>query len=152
MPYRCLAVGPKHDAELNASIASYEKRLTRANSLNWQLLPYAAQSDETARRVESASMLAKIKDEDYVVLCDERGQELSSPALAAKLEALQSQSRDIVFVIGGAYGVDDALRDRADFIWSLSSLVFPHQIVRLILAEQLYRVQCINTGHPYHHS
>jgi 23S rRNA (pseudouridine1915-N3)-methyltransferase len=60
-------------------------------------------------------------------------------------------ARDVVLVIGGAYGVDEALARRADFVWSLSRLVFPHQLVRLILLEQLYRSQEIASGRPYHH-
>jgi 23S rRNA (pseudouridine1915-N3)-methyltransferase len=58
----------------------------------------------------------------------------------------------VVIIIGGAYGVDENVRKRADLIWSLSPLVFPHQLVRLLLIEQLYRAQEIAAGHPYHHS
>ena len=74
-----------------------------------------------------------------------------SPALATRLRAAFDRGRPVTVVIGGAYGVDDRVRERADFVWSLSLLVFPHQLVRLILAEQLYRAQEIAAGRPYHH-
>ncbi len=70
---------------------------------------------------------------------------------AGRLQGAFDSSRQVAVVIGGAYGVDDRVRQRADFVWSLSKLVFPHQLVRLILAEQLYRAQEIAGGRPYHH-
>jgi 23S rRNA (pseudouridine1915-N3)-methyltransferase len=86
-----------------------------------------------------------------VVLLDERGVSLDSPALALKVDQLATQGKAITFLIGGAYGVTDALRKKADLVWSLSPLVFPHQLVRLILTEQLYRAQQILAGGSYHH-
>jgi len=82
-------------------------------------------------------------------LLDERGRNLSSPELSAVIVEHTSQS--IVFIIGGAYGVTDDVRRRANLVWSLSKLVFPHQLVRLILTEQLYRAQEIARGGKYHH-
>lgn len=151
MSYRILAIGPKHDADLKPIIESYEQRLRRWGGVTWSLLPYASHLDETSRRVESASLLQKIKVDDYVILLDERGKELTSPALAQHLDSLRASSRRILFVIGGAYGVDESLRGRADLVWSLSPLVFPHQIIRLLLVEQLYRAHTIVENHPYHH-
>ena len=85
------------------------------------------------------------------MLLDERGQNVDSPALASRLQGAFDSSKQVAVIIGGAYGVDDRVRQRADFVWSLSKLVFPHQLVRLILAEQLYRAQEIAGGRPYHH-
>ena len=85
------------------------------------------------------------------MLLDERGDEIDSPQLARVLDNAFTVGRQITFIIGGAYGVDDRVHQRADFVWSLSPLVFPHQLVRLILSEQLYRAQQITAGHPYHH-
>ena len=82
---------------------------------------------------------------------DERGDELDSPPLAKLFDTAFTASRQMTIVIGGAYGVDDRVHQRADIVWSLSPLVFPHQLVRLILSEQLYRAQQIIAGHPYHH-
>ncbi|MGE5327716.1 MAG: 23S rRNA (pseudouridine(1915)-N(3))-methyltransferase RlmH, partial [Thiobacillus sp.] len=89
--------------------------------------------------------------DDAVILLDEAGKLINSQDLSRKLTEYFNRSKNIVFVIGGAYGVHDALFERADFIWSLSPLVFPHQLVRLILTEQIYRAQEIDAGHPYHH-
>ena len=96
--------------------------------------------------------VAKLDARDYVVVMDERGANLSSPELSNKLSAVIESSRQIVIVIGGAYGVSDATRVRADLIWSLSKLVFPHELVRVLLAEQVYRAQEIASGGKYHHA
>ncbi|MDN6350790.1 MAG: 23S rRNA (pseudouridine(1915)-N(3))-methyltransferase RlmH, partial [Yaniella sp.] len=82
---------------------------------------------------------------------DERGKNFSSPQLAGQLQQLFDTSHSVALVIGGAYGVNDQLRARADTVWSLSNLVFPHQLVRLMVAEQIYRAQEISAGRPYHH-
>lgn len=92
-----------------------------------------------------------LKPDDYVILLDERGKQFDSPALSAKLADIAAGARPVVIVIGGAYGVDERLLERADLIWSLSPLVFPHRLVRLILVEQLYRFQSIRAGQKYHH-
>lgn len=151
MAYRIYAIGPKHDPGLQASIVTYEKRLSRVGGVDWVLLPYSPLKNENARHAESSAIRAKIKTDDYVILLDGRGIELSSEGLAAHLDTARTNSKHIVFVIGGAYGVDEELRSRADLVWSLSRLVFPHQIVRLILVEQLYRAHTVLDNHPYHH-
>jgi 23S rRNA (pseudouridine1915-N3)-methyltransferase len=85
-------------------------------------------------------------------LLDETGKQLDSPALTRLIEECQLRSRPITIVIGGAYGVTTELMERADIVLSLSKLVFPHQLVRLIIAEQLYRCQEISRGSGYHHA
>ena len=100
--------------------------------------------------VADNKILAKLGS-DYVILLDERGKAITSPALAKTLQKPLDNSRSVTLIIGGAYGVDQSVHDRADFVWSLSPLVFPHQLVRLILAEQIYRAQEIAGGRPYHH-
>jgi len=88
---------------------------------------------------------------DYVILLDERGKALDSPTLSKVLEEPLNRSQLVVLIIGGAYGVDESIHERANIVWSLSPLVFPHQLVRLMLTEQLYRAQEISVGRPYHH-
>ena len=83
-------------------------------------------------------------------MLDERGKNLSSPELSDLIT--EHTDKHIVFIIGGAYGVTSDLRQKSNIVWSLSNLVFPHQLVRLILAEQLYRAQEIHRGSHYHHS
>lgn len=151
MPVRILAIGKKHESWVDEGIAHYEKRLQRPFETSWQLLPHSAREGDAARSDESARLLAKITDEDYVILLDERGTNLDSPSLSSYLLSSLQRSQPVVVIIGGAYGVDDSIHRRANLIWSLSKLVFPHQLVRLILAEQIYRAQEIAAGRPYHH-
>ncbi len=148
---RILAVGKKHETWVSDGIARYEQRLRKPFDASWQLLPHSAREGEAARSEESDRILSKLDRDAYVVLLDERGLNLDSPELASRLRGAFDSSRQVAVVIGGAYGVDDRVRRRADLVWSLSKLVFPHQLVRLILAEQLYRAQEISGGRPYHH-
>lgn len=149
-----LAIGKQHDSLLADVINNYTKRLQHYCKPSWRLLDVAKGKItlDVARRTESSAIRAEITPDDFVILLDERGRQLSSPALAKLLEARQQQAtKRVVFIIGGAYGVDDDLRKRADFVWSLSNLVFPHQLVRLILTEQIYRAFTIIKNEPYHH-
>lgn len=147
-----LSVGKRHDPSVAAAIDEFTARLGREVETSWQLVKPSGADELSARRVESAAVLDFIQDGDFVVLCDERGREVSSEALAGLYDRWLEQYQRIVFVIGGAYGVDSTLRERADMVWSLSQLVFPHQLVRLLLVEQLYRARMISKNHPYHHS
>lgn len=148
-PIIIIAVGTRHDPDLLQAIHRYERRLPGV--ITWQLIPASTESDEGARRIESRSIIEKLQTGDFVILLDERGLELTSPRLSQSLERWQQLGKRIVFIIGGAFGVDSILSERADYTWSLSPLVFPHQLVRLILVEQLYRSAMISQGHPYHH-
>ena len=147
-----LSVGKRHDPALQASIEDFTIRLDREIETTWHLIKPSGADELTARRVESAAVLDFVKSDDFVVLLDERGRELSSEALSAQYDDWLARPGRIIFVIGGAYGVDEAMHARADYVLALSKLVFPHQLVRLVLAEQLYRARMISKNHPYHHS
>lgn len=151
MAIKILAIGKKHASWVSEGIERYESRLKKPYVTEWVLLPHSALADEAARQEESERILSKLQPQDFVILLDERGDELESPQLATLFDNTFTAGRQIVLIIGGAYGVDDFVHQRADIVWSLSPLVFPHQLVRLILAEQLYRAQQITAGHPYHH-
>lgn len=151
MTVKILAIGKKHESWVADGITRHEKRLRKPFDVTWQLLPHSSREGDAARAEESERILAKVDRDAYLVLLDERGRNVDSPALAASLRGAFDAGRSVTVVIGGAYGVDDRVRQRADFVWSLSKLVFPHQLVRLILAEQLYRAQEIAAGRPYHH-
>ena len=148
---RIVAVGKKHESWVADGIERYEKRLKRPFDVEWVLLPHSAREGLSARKDESERILSRLRDDEYIVLLDERGKMIDSPALARHLLAPLESSKNVTVIIGGAYGVDESVHTRADFVWSLSPLVFPHQLVRLILAEQLYRAQEIAGGRPYHH-
>jgi 23S rRNA (pseudouridine1915-N3)-methyltransferase len=143
-----LAIG-RAQAEDAAMAAEYLKRLGKsvaakeiAASKN---LPAAVACEAEAER-----LLALIPAKAFAVLLDERGKDLSSREFAAKLAAWQERGQDIIFVIGGADGVTDEVRGRADFTLAFGKLTWPHRLARVMLLEQLYRARQINAGHPYH--
>jgi len=146
-----IAVGKKHESWIVEGLARYEKRLSKPWDVRWVLLPHSSAEGSGARQDESERILQRLNPQDFVVLLDERGKLLDSPSLARQVEGIFPTGKSIVCIIGGAYGVNEALTARANLVWSLSPLVFPHQLVRLILIEQLYRGQEIAAGHPYHH-
>jgi 23S rRNA (pseudouridine1915-N3)-methyltransferase len=152
MAISIIAIGKKHESWVLEGIDRYETRLKKPFNIEWVLLPHSALNDDAARQEESERILSRANDRDFVILLDERGDEIDSPQLSRLLDSTFTAGRMITIVIGGAYGVDDRVHQRADFVWSLSPLVFPHQLVRLILTEQLYRAQQITSGHPYHHN
>ena len=151
MSVRILAVGKKHESWVVDGIGRYEKRLRKPYDTAWQLLPHSSREGDAARAEESDRLLSKLDRDAFVVLLDERGRNVDSPALARTLQGAFDAGRPVTAIIGGAYGVDDRVRARADFVWSLSQLVFPHQLVRLMLVEQLYRSQEISANRSYHH-
>lgn len=151
MSIRIIAIGKKHESWIIDGIQRYQKRLKKPFDVEWVLLPHSAKKGQEARQNESETISMRLGDDEYVVLLDEKGKLLDSPALSAALLSPLERSRSVAVIIGGAYGVDQSLHDRADLVWSLSLLVFPHQLVRLLLVEQLYRSQEIAAGNPYHH-
>ncbi|MDR0590993.1 MAG: 23S rRNA (pseudouridine(1915)-N(3))-methyltransferase RlmH [Candidatus Nomurabacteria bacterium] len=140
-----ISVGKKY--EYAEAIRDYEKRLQGVFAIRWVLVPNSAKNGPEARKTESEGIFKAINSSDYIVLLDERGVQLTSPEFSELLTTEHSP----VLVIGGAYGVSDELRQRADKVVALGKMVFPHQLVRLILTEQIYRAQTIAQGHPYHH-
>lgn len=146
-----LAVGKKHEDWVAVGVERYQKRLRKPYDVTWELIPHSHAEGARARQEESERLLTRIKDDSYVILLDERGKNMSSPELSTLLNHTLQSSQSIVVIIGGAYGVDARVAARATTQWSLSKLVFPHQLVRLVLVEQLYRAQSIAAGSAYHH-
>src|SRR3990167_10168141 len=126
-----VAIGKKHEDWLVEGIERYEKRLKVPFNLNWTFLRSSLQKGAVASKEESESIMNKLKPDDYVVLLDELGKMYDSPTLSKTLTIPLEQSKNVIIVIGGAYGVSEELQNRADIVWSLSPLVFPHQLVRL---------------------
>ena len=147
-----LAIGKKHEPWIQDGLERYQKRLKAPWNIEWVLLPHSALEGTGARQEESERIRKRLSAADYVVLLDERGKRYDSPAFANLFENAFTQAKNTVLVIGGAYGVDDAMFQRADVVLSLSDMVFPHQLVRLLLAEQVYRAQSIAAGAKYHHA
>ncbi len=145
-----LSIGNKTPPELQPLIDEYIRRLPRNIRIDWQYLKHGQGADTTSKNHEAEKLLKYIKKTDFVILLDEVGTLVSSTKLSGIL--FSEAHQNITFVIGGAYGVANNIKTRADKIVSLSKLIFPHKIVRLVLAEQIYRSHCIHVGHPYHHS
>ena len=151
MPIRIITIGKKHESWVAEGIERYQRRLKRPFVIEWVFLPHSALFGVRARQEESGRILTRLNAGDYIILLDERGQNIGSSDLSKLLLAPLEVSRQVIIIVGGAYGVDETIHQKANFIWSLSHLVFPHQLVRLILSEQLYRSQEIAGGKPYHH-
>lgn len=157
MKVACWSVGKAHESYIKEGVELFTGRLQHYFKTEWTLLPVPKStgmlSEMDLRRKEAAMILEWIEKDDYLVLLDETGRSLSSEGLASFLQTRANEStKRVVFLIGGAYGVDESIKKRANFCWSLSTLVFPHQLVRLILAEQLYRAATILRNEKYHHS
>jgi len=151
MSLHILVIGKKHESWIAEGIERYQKRLKAPFLAEWILVAHSSLDGLRARQDESERILSRLDAYDFIVLLDERGKELDSPTFAGVLKAELDRSQKVLVIIGGAFGVTDVLRDKANLVWSLSPLVFPHQLVRLILVEQLYRAQQITLGGSYHH-
>lgn len=142
-----ISPGKGHDYTVAEGIAEYEKRLSKAFAIEWAH-PKPSDKDE-----EGNAILKLLKSGDYVVLLDERGKDIDTPNFAKLLDTqMQAGAKRLVFIIGGAFGVSDEVKARADTILKLSSLVFPHMLARLIVLEQLYRAHSVLAGGKYHHA
>ena len=149
MKHIILIVGKKHESWVEPGILRFCERLRAPFAVEVVILPNSSKERAGAIQDESEAILRRLKPDDVVILLDERGKNMSSPELSELI--LAHTDRHIVLIIGGAYGVNEEVRRRADVLWSLSRLVFPHQLVRLIVSEQLYRAQEIARGGKYHH-
>lgn len=138
-----LAGGKKPTDWQQTAIQEYQKRLKKPYDLSWQFLPEA----KLAKQLETWPFSGR----DFVIVCDERGENISSGEYSRKLQAAFLNNKNVVILIGGAYGFSEQVRQNADFLWSFSKLVFPHALARVIVTEQTYRAQEIALGHPYHH-
>ena len=147
-----IAIGRKHESWLVEAVERYEKRLRAPFDIKWEFIPPSKQKGSKARDEESERIIKALNKSQSVFILDERGKLLDSPALSKKLEETLHHSSRITIIIGGAYGISNDLRNQADFTWSLSPLVFPHQLVRVILIEQIYRSQTIVNSTPYHNT
>jgi 23S rRNA (pseudouridine1915-N3)-methyltransferase len=154
MKIRVLAVGPKMPAWVNDGAGDYLKRLPRELPVEFVTLSLGNrgknQPAEKAIAQEGDSMLAAIRDSDHVVALDLHGQAWSTEQLSGQLQYWREQAKDLVILIGGPDGLDPRALARADQRWSLSNLTLPHPLVRVLLAEQVYRAWSISQNHPYH--
>lgn len=158
MKLHVVAVGHRMPDWVTAGFGEYARRMPReARLFLTEIRPEgrgggAAGAQAVARmlRAEHQRIEAALPPACCKVVLDERGRSFSTRQLADTMARWQQQGRDIAFIIGGADGTAAALRDEADLLWSLSPLTLPHALVRVVLAEQLYRAISILKHHPYH--
>lgn len=154
MRARLIAVGERMPAWVGEGFAEYRKRL--AHDLPLELIELKpglrgkGRDDARAMADEGAAILAALPRDTHVVALDGRGKPFSSEELATQLSAWRMSGRDLAFLVGGPDGHAAEVLARADQCWSLGPLTLPHMLVRLVLAEQLYRATTLLAGHPYH--
>ena len=140
---RIIAGGKKHVSWANEVISEYEKRLRKPFDVKWEIFEEEKLNNFLEKWPFSGN--------DFVILLDERGKNLSSPEFSELLERNFVASKNIIIIIGGAFGVSEEVRKNANFVWSYSRLVFPHMLMRVMLTEQIYRAMEISMGGKYHH-
>ena len=156
MKFELWSIGKPHETYVLKGIEDFTKRLNHYFKTEWQIIPplkgSASLSEEELKKKEADVIMGLLNDDDYLVLLDERGKHISSEDLADFIQKrANSGVRKVVFLIGGAFGVDVSVFKRADYTLSFSKFVFPHMLVRLLLAEQLYRACTILRNEKYHH-
>lgn len=150
------AIGRDHESYVSEGIGDFTRRITNYFPVSWKIFPVPKNSglltQEDLKKKEGELILKNLSPTDFLTVLDERGKMIDSMKLAGMLQSRANESaRNCIFLIGGAFGVDDSIRERSNFTWSLSPLTFPHQLVRLILAEQVYRACTILRNEKYHH-
>lgn len=150
------SIGKAHEVYVKPGVEEFTRRIGHYFPVTWHILPvpkHTGMLSEADLRVAEARMVEDwLSREDYLVALDERGKSIGSEQLATFMQSRANEGvKQLVFLIGGAYGLDSAILKRAKFTWSLSALTFPHQLVRLILAEQVYRACTILRNEKYHH-
>lgn len=150
------SVGKPHEAYVKTGIEEFTKRATNYFPVQWNILPVPKNagmlSEADLKKREGEMIRSFLKEDDYLIALDERGKEFTSEGLANFIQQRANESsKHLVFLIGGAFGLDETVLKTAKLKWSLSPLTFPHQLVRLILAEQVYRACTILRNEKYHH-
>lgn len=143
MKIRILAIGKLKRGPLTELVNEYRKRC--------QWFIEILEIDHGPKATEAKDLMERITDEDYVILLDETGTGFSSQRFSEKLENLQNLGTSrVTFVIGGALGVEEIIKERADLILAFGEQTWPHMLTRVMLVEQIYRAEQILKGHPYH--
>jgi 23S rRNA (pseudouridine1915-N3)-methyltransferase len=157
MKIQLLSIGKDHEPYVKSGVEDFTRRISRYYPLEWSLIPApknaATLTQPDLKKKEGETILGLLAKDDFLIALDERGKQMTSEGLASFIQTRANDStKKLVFLIGGVYGLDDSILKRADYRWSLSQLTLPHQLVRLLLAEQLYRACTILRNEKYHHA
>lgn len=151
---KIISIGNKMPKWIAEGFADYQKRLTKPWNLELVEIPSKAYLDEypaeKIKAIEAGWILEKLTQQDFCIALEVKGKSLTTETLAESLQTWQATGKNLVYIIGGREGLDTRVLERAEFKWSLSPLTFPHQLVKVLLSEQLYRAVSILSGHPYH--
>lgn len=153
MKLRILSVGHKMPDWVEAGCREYLKRMPRELSLEIvEIKPDKRAAGKNSLQIQEAEAkrILEAAGRDYIIVLDEHGQEVTTLQLADRMQKWLGDGRDVALVIGGADGLHPDVKARADWLWSLSKLTLPHAMVRVLLAEQLYRAWSVLNNHPYH--
>ncbi|HEY4290548.1 MAG TPA: 23S rRNA (pseudouridine(1915)-N(3))-methyltransferase RlmH [Puia sp.] len=157
MKIQLWSIGKDHEPYVKPGVDDFTRRISRYYPVEWSIIPVpknaATLSQPDWKKKEAEIILDALAKDDFLIALDERGKQITSEGLAQFIQSRANDStKKLVFLIGGAYGLDEAVLKRADYRWSLSQLTLPHQLVRLLLAEQLYRACTIIRNEKYHHA
>ena len=154
MKIKCWSVGKGNESYVKEGVEIFTKRISHYYPIEWKILSPSKNTDKDRIKKEEATLLLNsIQKDDVLVALDANGKQWNSEELAAFIQLQANGStKNLIFLIGGAYGLHESILKRCNYRWSLSKLVFPHQLVRLILSEQLYRACTIIRNEKYHHS
>ena len=146
-----------HESIVREGVEVFTKRISHYYPVEWKIFSSAKNAssltEEEIKKTEAMPILNSIQKDDVLVALDEYGKQWNSPELASFIEQKANESaKNLIFLIGGAYGLHESILNKCRYKWSLSKLVFPHQLVRLILSEQVYRACTIIRNEKYHHS
>ena len=153
MKLRIISVGHKMPDWVEVACSEYMKRMPRELVIEIvNIKPDKRADGKSSEAVQEAEAkrILETAGKDFLIACDERGQQVTTLQLAEKLKFWQGLGKDVSVVIGGADGIHSSLKHRADWLWSLSQLTLPHAFVRVLLCEQLYRAYTVTQNHPYH--
>ena len=153
MEIKLLVVGKTKNKELISLISNYVKRIKLYNK--FQIIEVSStkskkNNENEIKKIESENILKKVKNNDLLILLDEKGNNYNSREFANFVKIKTQENKTIIFVIGGAFGFSNELYSKSNGSISLSNMTFSHQIIRLFFAEQLYRAFTILNNHPYH--
>lgn len=150
---KIIAIGRIKEKAMNEMIGEFTKRMKPIHALEIIELNNSNKPENEIEGIiqdESQRILDKISPKDFVILLDLKGKDYTSVQMSEYLMDKLDKSLPVVFIIGGSHGVSTTLRERSNFMWRLSNLTMPHQFVRVLLTEQIYRMFMIRNKHPYH--
>jgi 23S rRNA (pseudouridine1915-N3)-methyltransferase len=156
MKIRLIAVGKTKEEYIRSGFEEYSSRISRYVRFELILIPAlkngASLPEAELKKKEAEAILSKLGGNEFTVLLDEKGKLMDSVSFAKTIEGFMNRGvQEVVFITGGAYGVDEVVRRKSGLVLALSPMTFSHQLVRLIFAEQLYRALSIMKGEKYHH-